>query len=413
MAFHPEGRRPFPISPPALSRRLLRGTALALAGAAAGAATGLLDSLFSYVLTSLAAFREAHLFLMLPFLPLAGLLLVWLSRRGGFAAADPMEETFRAAENEPHRLPWRTIPFVMTAAWLTHGFGGSAGRVGVAVPMGAVLADHVSTLFKAPSSRRILLIAGMAAGFGGLFQAPAAGVFFAMEILSSRRLAGDAFLAALTASWSACFTARMLGIPHLAALVPAAPPAEPLPLLLCAAAGLLFGAAGGSFAWTMTAARRVFAAKAPNPYIRIVAAGAAAAVLSLLLQSGRYSGLSAAMAAAAFTGGTIFWYDWIAKYALTILTRASGYQGGDVMPLLCIGAALGAWIAPLAGFPAPLMAACGAVAVFAGAANILLAPLCLGMELFGWEAMPFFFTACVMARAAAGGQHLYRLQKME
>ncbi len=404
---------PFPFTPQAVIRRLLRGAALSAACVAIGLAAGLLDAFFSVVLSALSSARVAHPFYMIPLLPLAGFLIVWLSRRSGFAPRDPMEETFRAAEKEPHRLPWHTIPYVMAAAWLTHGFGGSAGRVGVAVPMGAVLADHLSRLFPSSRSRQILLISGMAAGFGGLFQAPVAGVFFAMEILSAGRLPKDAFLPALAASWSAYFAAILAGAPRLAA-----PPMEILPfspsaLLLCAAAGIAFGMTGGSFAWAMGAARHFFQRKWPNPYVRIALAGILAAALSLLCHAGRYSGLSAAMASAAFTGGVIYWYDWIAKFGLTILTRASGFQGGDVMPLLCIGSALGAFLAPYAGFPVPLMSACGAIAVLAGAANLLMAPLCLGMELFGWEAMPFFFTACVIARAVSGSEHLYRLQKEE
>lgn len=403
----------FPFTPQAVRRRLLRGAALSAACIVIGFAAGLLDTLFSVVLSALSSARLAHPFYMIPLLPLSGLLIVWLSRRGGFSHRDPMEETFRAATKEPHHLPWLTIPYVMAAAWLTHGFGGSAGRVGVAVPMGAVLADHLSRLFPQERSRQILLIAGMAAGFGGLFQAPVAGVFFAMEILSAGRLPKDAFLPVLAASWSAYFAANLAGAPRLLA-----PPMEILPfspsaLLLCAAAGIAFGMTGGSFAWAMGAARRFFKRKCPNPYARIALAGALVAALSLLCHEGRYSGLSAAMASAAFTGGVIYWYDWIAKFGLTILTRASGFQGGDVMPLLCTGAALGAFLAPYAGFPVPLMSACGAIAVLAGAANLLMAPLCLGMELFGWEAMPFFFTACVIARAVSGSQHLYRLQKEE
>ena len=403
----------FSLSPQRIFRRLLRIAALSAACLAVGLAAGLLDAFFSRVLSALGSIRLAHPFYMLPLLPAAGLLIVRLARRGGFSCHDPMEETFRAAQERPHRLPWWTIPYVMAAAWLTHGFGGSAGRVGVAVPMGAVLADHLSRFFPSAQSRQILLLSGMAAGFGGLFQAPIAGVFFAMEILAPGRLPREAFLPALAASWSAYFAAGLAGASRLSAPPMDIPSAVPESLLLCAAAGAAFGMTGGGFAWAMGAARHFFQRKWPNPYARIALAGCAAAALSLLCHEGRYSGLSAAMASAAFTGGVIYWYDWIAKFGLTILTRASGFQGGDVMPLLCTGAALGAFLAPYAGFPVPLMSACGAIAVLAGAANLLIAPLCLGMELFGWEAMPFFFTACVIARAASGSPHLYRLQKEE
>ncbi|MFR4032935.1 MAG: chloride channel protein [Streptococcus sp.] len=54
--------------------------------------------------------------------------------------------------------------------WLTHLFGGSAGREGVAVQLGATVSHAFSRYFKIPNASRLCLTMGMAAGFGGLFQ---------------------------------------------------------------------------------------------------------------------------------------------------------------------------------------------------------------------------------------------------
>lgn len=400
-----------PFSLAALFRRAFSTMVLSLLAMVIGAATGALDMLFASVLSVLGAFRTSHPYLLIPFLPLAGLFLIWYGRRWGRDSFSAMDESFHAAFGETARLPWRTIPFVMLSAWITHFFGGSAGRAGVAVPMGAVMANHMGAFLRNRRARRILLLSGMAAGFGGLFQTPVAGVFFAMEILTSGGFDNAAFLPALAAAWCAYFTASFLGMERLTLTIADPLPFDPASVILLAGCGILFGLTGGTFAWSMKWARSFLAAHMRNPYGRIALCGAFVAAASLLIHDGRYSGLSLSVTAAAFTGGVIYSYDFLAKYILTIVTRASGYQGGEVMPLLCIGASLGAALSPILGIPAPFLAACGAVGVLSGATSTLLAPLALGMELFGWSAMPFFFTVTVMARAVNQNQSLYGLQK--
>ena len=60
----------------------------------------------------------------------------------------------------------------MIGTWLTHLFGGSAGREGVAVQIGATLSHALGRKLNFPENGRIMLVIGMAAGFGGLFQTP-------------------------------------------------------------------------------------------------------------------------------------------------------------------------------------------------------------------------------------------------
>lgn len=70
--------------------------------------------------------------------------------------------------------------------------------------------------------------------------------------------------------------------------------------------------------------------------------------------------------------GEIFWYDWLLKGALTVLTLSAGFQGGEVTPLFSIGASLGAVLAPAFGLSAASGAALGYASVFASASNTLI-----------------------------------------
>ncbi len=70
------------------------------------------------------------------------------------------------------------------------------------------------------------------------------------------------------------------------------------------------------------------------------------------------------MIQASFHNGTIYGWDWILKFILTIVTLSAGFQGGEVTPLFSIGASLGAAMAGLFGLPVPFVAALGYAAVF-------------------------------------------------
>ena len=75
----------------------------------------------------------------------------------------------------------------MVSTWLTHLCGGSAGREGVAIQIGAAVSDNIDRLVRRKwtieKREKIFLLTGMAAGFAGLFQTPLAAVFFALEVL--------------------------------------------------------------------------------------------------------------------------------------------------------------------------------------------------------------------------------------
>ena len=154
-----------------------------------GIAIGAIDAVFGRVLLFITDFRSAHVVVLLPFLPLAGLGIVWLYRHFNETASKGMTLVMEAGQGKRESIPLALIPLVMAGTWITHLFGGSAGREGVAVQIGATLSHAFARRFHFPDNGRIVLIAGMAAGFGGLFQTPFAAVFFAMEVVVSGNFA--------------------------------------------------------------------------------------------------------------------------------------------------------------------------------------------------------------------------------
>ena len=91
--------------------------------------------------------------------------------------------------HEPDQaVPFRMAPLILLTTVTTHLFGGSAGREGTAVQMGGTLANLISLPLKLkPEDRRLVLMAGVAGGFGSVFGTPLAGAIFGMEVLAVGR----------------------------------------------------------------------------------------------------------------------------------------------------------------------------------------------------------------------------------
>ncbi len=79
----------------------------------------------------------------------------------------------------------RRVPFAKTlASAVTLGSGGSAGIEGPVGQVAAGIGGWFGHLFDLPASeRRVLLMAGLAAGIGAVFHAPMAAAIFAAEVL--------------------------------------------------------------------------------------------------------------------------------------------------------------------------------------------------------------------------------------
>ena len=375
-----------------------------------GLAIGAIDALFGRVLLALTAFRMEHAVYLLPFLGFVGVVIVWCYQKVGGTSGKGMTLLFEAGHGDTQDIPLRLIPLVMVSTWLTHLFGGSAGREGVAVQIGGTLAHSVGKRLPIPNAGRQLLIAGMAAGFAGLFRTPIAATFFALEVLTAGALEYAALFPALVASFTASACSGLLGLEKFTvALTDQIPFSAPLvgKLLLF---GLLFGLVGGLFAWTLHKLKALFAQYLPNPLLRILVIGIAVSIFSLLCWGGRYSGLGTNLIAMSFDSG-IFSWDFALKFAFTVVTLAAGFQGGEVTPLFSIGASLGVLLGTLFGLPTAFVAALGYAAVFGSASNTLLAPMLIGGEVFGFAYLPYFFIVCAMAYLCNGSNCIYPLQK--
>lgn len=238
--------------------------------------------------------------------------------------------------------------------------GGSAGPEGPIAAWGAALGSACGRLFRvSPRQRRILLLAGCAAGIGAIFRCPLGGALFAVSIpYSEPDYESEAIAPSLIASvmgYSVFMALWGHGVPllrHADALAFN----SPWELLAYAVLGPLCGLVaivfGMSFRGVEVAIQRAsWFPRNLAPVLGGLATGAVACLLPQVMD-GRYDFIQAAMDGRLFGAGTVSWAWWaglfgavtLAKCVATSLTVGSGASGGTLGPALFIGGGAGAFL---------------------------------------------------------------------
>ena len=378
-----------------------------IAAVGVGVASGVASALFLATLAKVTDWRLAHP-AVIWLLPVAGagmaMVYVWIGGRAVHGTRLTMAEIDDLREG----VPLRMAPMVLAATLGTHAFGGSAGREGTAVQMSASLTDGVTRRLRFdPRSRRVLLVAALAGGFGSVFGVPWAGVVFAMEIApTTRRIRFAALPASLIASWVGYLTVGRLGVYEHHTYPTIGWPTLPT-ILRAIPLGLALGVIAWAFVRLTDAIRDLSTRWLGHPALRAVAGGVLVLLMTVMVGNRDYLGLSLPLLHSATRGVEVVGAAFALKLVFTAVTVGSGYQGGEVTPLFVVGAAAGSTIGGWLGGPREQLACMGMLAVFGAAANTPLACVVMGVEILGWRATPLLLVGCLLARLASSSRHLY------
>lgn len=278
------------------------------------------------------------------------------------------------------------------ASALCIGGGGSVGREGPIVQIGSALGSTFGRILKVAEPRmRVLVACGAAGGIAATFNAPLAGVFFAMELIL-RDFAAQSFgmvvISSVTASVigrAAFGDAAFLHLPSFTVL-------HPIEYLLFAGLGLLAGAIGASFTRVLYFIEDLCdrAWRWPE-WLRPAVGGIALGLLLLVLPEMYGVGYPVLSRGAAGHYALPFLVALlVGKMLATSLTIGIGGSGGVFAPSLFIGAMFGAayggvvhdLMPGLAG-PVGAYGLIGMGAVFAGAARAPITAVIILFELTG------------------------------
>ena len=255
------------------------------------------------------------------------------------------------------------------------------------------LADMLARWFRVgKENRRLMLMSGVAAGFGAVFGTPLTGAIFAMEVLVIGRLQYEALVPVLVASMVGDATCSAWGIHHTVYHLDVAHTAgthAPFHVLLLGKtvlAGIAFGLAGFLFSELTHRVQWEMARLVPYAPLRPALGGVIVIALMFAVGSRDYLGLGVDASpgghvsiVTSFEEGGATSGSWLWKTVFTAVTVGSGFKGGEVTPLFFIGSTLGHAVGNLLQEPVALFAALGFIAVFAGAANTPLACTVMGV----------------------------------
>jgi chloride channel protein, CIC family len=184
-----------------------------LIGIVAGISAFLLKSLLQYVHHFIQLFGNQNVSnLLLMGLPIVGLFLTvgYISIFHPKGLKKGISQILYSIQNKESIIEGNQIYGHIFSSALTIGFGGSAGFEAPIVATGSAIGSNIARYFKFANKERALLLAsGAAAGISAIFNAPIAGVLFAIEVLLVG-MSVSAFIPLLLSSATAAIVSRIL-----------------------------------------------------------------------------------------------------------------------------------------------------------------------------------------------------------
>lgn len=373
-----------------------------------GTAVGIVISFFLKSLQWATSTRESNPWLLY-ILPLGGTFVSYLYSKYGKDSAKGNNLIIERINKGEGRIPFRMAPLVFFGTFITHLFGGSAGREGTGVQIGASLSSKIGELLKLKGlDYTILIISGVSSGFGVVFGTPIAGTIFGLEVTTIGKMRYEAIIPCFISSYIGNFIAEVFKVQHSHYNMGSSLSGVDVffKVIFCA---VLFGLTSKLFAELTHSLKKFFANKMPNSSLKSFIGGVIIIIIVLILGTRIYLGLSLNLLSNAFNQ-TVPKEAFMIKLLLTSLTLSVGFQGGEVTPLFVIGATLGNLLAGILGLPIEFLAGLGMIGVFAGATKTPITSFVMGIELFGSANIGFIFISCVVSYLFAGKSTIYTSQ---
>lgn len=372
-----------------------------------GISAGIASSLFLYSLEMVTSTRLQFKWLIL-LLPVGGLLTGFLYFYFGKEVEKGNSLLLESIEDAEKRIPFKMAPLVYLGTLLSHLLGASAGREGTALQMSAAISEQIARPFRIPpDSRKIMIRAAIAAGFGSVFGTPFAGIVFAFEILIKKDWSRIYLWTIIVAAFVADFTTDFFGPNHTLYSIGKNPEFSLKNLFFLTIIGILFGACSWLFVRSMETSKHLFSL-IKYPPLRPFLGGILILVAVFLLGTTDYLGLGIKQIVGSFHVSSDP-LAFLLKLGLTVLTISSGFKGGEVTPLFFIGATLGSALSNVLPLPTAFLAGMGFVAVFSGATKTPITSSILAIELFGFEAGIFALVVCSISFYTSGKKSIYTI----
>jgi len=305
---------------------------------------------------------------------LVGALIYFFARE---AKGHGVPEVMEAVALKGGRIRPRVSVVKALASSICIGSGGSVGREGPIVQIGSSFGSSIGQWLKLPDETlKVLVACGAAGGIAATFNAPIAGVFFALEVILGR-VVTRRFAYVVISAVVADFVAQVFLGDTRAFPIPAFGIVSPWEFLFYVVLGILSALAALAFIYLLYRCEDLFESWKIPDYLKPALGGLAIGAIGLYstdLFGVGYEGISKALSGELVLGVLLLLC--LLKIVATSLTLGSGGSGGIFAPSLFIGAMLGTAVGSAFGSffpsitaPAGAYGVVGMAAVFAGAAR--------------------------------------------
>lgn len=269
-------------------------------------------------------------------------------------------------------------PIKLVLSSITIGMGGSAGREGPIVQIGAAFGSWLGRRANFSGDRlRILVACGSAAGISAVFNAPIAGAMFALEVIVRRFTIANFGAVVLSAVFGSIVVSQVVSTQ----------PAFPVPayefthlgeLPIYAVLGLLAALWAALFIRVFTLGERTFASLKMPLALKAALGMVLTGLLALLLPEREILGSGLEFIGETISDNIVLpWQQLVAllvlKMLATTITLGSGNSGGVFAPNLFMGAALGGLVGAGANMLWPTVAVNPGAYALVGMAAVLAA----------------------------------------
>ena len=348
------------------------------------------ESIFSVKGFSLAGIPPQTYPFLLPLMPMLGGLFIGLICKyfPNAVKENGVHKVMYAVALNDGKVRKRTIASCAVTSSITIGSGGSAGREGPTVQIGAAVGSTIGQLLHLSTERmRVLIGCGAAAGIAASFNAPLAGVLFALEIILGD-FAIHTFSPIIIASVIGTVTGRALEGNEVTFNVPVHELVHPTEIIFYLALGMLCGIVARLFTFMYFYIQQVFEEKLKTadiykPAIGGLIVGMISIFMPQILGNG-YDVMEQALTGQMFWGLAFLLV--FMKIICTSITLGSGGMGGVFAPSLFIGAMVGTAFGSSVHFIFPTLSASAetysVVGMGAVAGAVMQAPLTNILMLF-------------------------------
>jgi H+/Cl- antiporter ClcA len=373
--------------------------------------TGFLTTLLIKLVDREQQLRSAQpwLFLLLPL----GAIAIYLFQRPFPQKALPL--ALPGLHEIERGISRHSIPFIYVSTLLTHLFGASAGREGASFQAGVGIGQEFAGWYDLDTApRQIIISACVASAFAALFGTPIAAAVFALELTRIERFPYNALVPCGVGGLAGLGVAAVMGMhnsqfkylfSHALPISFNGPYSMDIRLLLVTVGlGIILGLVCCAFTELSRQVRYLGSWIIQPAWVMPLFASVVLALLGYFTPARDYMGLgilptspSIPSILSAFQPGELNSLGWLWKMALTLLTFAAGFRGGEIVPLLFIGTILAHFLAPFAGVNLTVFCSLAFVGIFAAAANTPIAGIFLSVELFGSQYIVYFAFCSLIA----------------